>query len=149
MIDIKKEFKRAKSLVIITFILLCGASISYAQNMTTSKAVDQIDEMTKVLGFLGIVGGFFIGYLQVRIGIKVAELEIKLTNMINTIRLEMISLVKIEITSLDKKITETTKEIKTEMVTSKEVEALRREEELRHKVVEGELKGIAKILEKK
>ena len=143
-----KEIKWIKRLSGITFILLCGASISYAQNMTTSKAVEQIDGITKFLGILGVLGGFFIGYLQVRIGIKVAELEIKLTNMINTIRLEMISLVKVEITSLDKKITETTKEIKLDMVTSKEIDSLRREGELRHKIVEGELKGITKMLEK-
>lgn len=108
-------------------------SIAHAQAQTAD--VVKIDTLTKLIGSALAIGGVFMGYLQMKLASKLAELEIKMTLKVASVRDEFNLLIKAEINEV----------VKT-MATSKDIEYVRSEQRLQHENVKLQLQNIKEAL---
>ena len=70
--------------IIALLTLLTSSFSAFAQ--VKAVASIEIDTLTKVIGILLTIGGFFMGYMQMRMANKIAEVEAKFNKAISEVK---------------------------------------------------------------
>lgn len=117
--------------VAATFFLTFPCLVVYAQ--TKDSAWGQIDTLSKIVGFFGIIGGFFLAYMQVSLANKVEKVKGEFTTAIFEMKSQLTEILHTEISRMQDKVALSIKELEVKMVTkadlasSKEIEVLKQE----------------------
>src|SRR5690606_3837379 len=126
-----KQSTQLKTLAFIWFTLSASIVVAQSRSINSNDAV-QIDTLTKLIGLVIAVGGFFMGYMQMRMAIKVAELEAKMHAALTEIKKEFQLVLDKEVDKLDDKLKLSTKDIETRMATRHDIENMKTQLKLQH-----------------
>lgn len=96
-----KQQARLHRLMATVFFLLGCVSCCYAQEKEST--LSQVDLLTKIVGFLGMVGGFFLAYMQVSLANKVEKVKGEFTTAIYQMKNELTETLHKEIARMEDK----------------------------------------------
>lgn len=140
-----KQSTQLKTLAFIWFTLSASIVVAQSKTINSNDAV-QIDTLTKLIGLVIAVGGFFMGYMQMRMAIKVAELEAKMHAALTEIKKEFQVILDKEVDKLDDKIKLSTKEIEARMATRHDIDNIKTTLKLQHEIQNERMDGIREQL---
>lgn len=92
----------------------------------------EIDTLTKVLGLLFAIGGFFMGYIQLKMSNKIAELDARFTKALTEVKEDFKDGLRKETEKLETKIQLSSKEIEAKMATHHDIDNLKTVMKLQH-----------------
>ena len=93
--------------IMATITLMLSSLSVFAQSTTTVE----LDTLTKVIGIGLTIGGFFMGYMQMRMANKIAEVEAKFNLSLNMVEKNFGEILHRETAALEAKIALSSKEI--------------------------------------
>ena len=140
-----KQSTQLKTLAFIWFALSTSIVAAQGRSLSSNDAV-QIDTLTKLIGLVIAVGGFFMGYMQMRMAIKVAELEAKMHTALTDIKKEFQLVLDKEVDKLDDKIKLSTKDIETRMATRHDIDNMKTQLKMQHEIQNMQMEGIKEQL---
>lgn len=91
----------------------------------------EVDALTKIIGILLTIAGFFMGYMQLKMAQKIAEVEARFNRTI----------VEVE-KQLETKISLSGKEIEAKMATRHDIDNIKTVSKLQHENLQLQLKGL-------
>jgi hypothetical protein len=145
-----KQSVQYKALATITFTscILCA----YAQSRT--DITNGIDPLIKIVGFLFTIGGIFISYMQLRMALKMADLESKMKDALSSVEKDLRRIIKEENEKLDSKVQLSFKEVEVSikdvekrMVTRHDMQNYETNAALRHELVSKQMISLEKQLD--
>lgn len=104
--------------ILATIFFCIGCLSCYAQ---TQQVLSQVDSLTKVVGFVGMIGGFFLAYMQVSLANKVEKVKGEFTAAMSQMKIDVIDTLHREIGRLEDKFTLSVKDIKLEMASKSDI----------------------------
>lgn len=102
--------KSAKYRLIVLLVVL--PIIVFAQ----SKSEVEVDTMTKIVGFILMVGGIYNAYVNMQMGKRMAEFEVKIQNLVTH-----------QIEKIDSKLEIAVKDLRLNMASKTDIESLKRD----------------------
>lgn len=103
--------------------LLLSSFIAYAQEQVSHTV--ELDTLTKGIGIALTIGGFFMGYMQMRMANKIAEVESKFNKAISEVKDIFDNKIEQETKNLENKIAISGKEIEAKMATKHDIDNLK------------------------
>lgn len=111
-----KQATLHRILATIFFMIGCLGCLScYAQ--VKDSSMSGIDFMTKVVGFLGMLGGFFLAYMQVSLANKVEKVKGEFTTAIFQIKSDLTETLHKEVAKMEDKFALFGKDMELKMAT--------------------------------
>lgn len=120
--------------VVGVFLLIISYMSLYAQSVENETI--QLSTLPKVIMFVFTFAGIFLGYIQLKMSIKLASLEAKFVSEITAVKMEV-----------EFKIKEAIKEIDIKMATSKDIDNIEKMHTMYHKSIMDKIRGLEKQLD--
>lgn len=123
-----------------TVTLLLSSLYAFAQ---VGRPTVELDTLTKVIGIGLTIGGFFMGFMQMRMANKIAEVEARFNKTIGDVKDDFAKKVETETDKLETKISLSGKEIEARMATRHDIDNMKTVAKLQHEMTNlqlGELK---------
>ena len=133
-----RQSVQLKILSTLTFTMT--VAVSYAQSQVSSSI--GIDPLIKIVSIIFTIGGLFIGYMQMRTAIKMAELEAKVQDAISKVKEDFASVIDKETEKLETKIQLSGKEIEAKMATRHDIDNLKTVMKLQHDLTNAQMEGL-------
>ncbi len=114
-----------------TVMMLCSSLSAFAQAQVETV---QIDTLTKIIGIGLTLGGFFMGYMQMKMANKIAEQEAKFNTAMQDLK-----------EKLEAKIILSTKEIElgmSKMATHHDINNMKQIMSMQHEITSEKMKGL-------
>ncbi len=133
-----------KIMAFITFSL--SSTLAFAQVKTADNTTIELDTFTKVIGILLTIGGFFMGYMQLKMASKIAEVEARFNRAIAEVKDNFTKKIENETEKLETKITLSGKEIESKMATRHDIDNVKTVVKLQHENTKLQLDGLKEQL---
>ncbi len=138
-----KQSTQYKILSTITFLLTYFVAFAQVKASTTIE----IDALTKIIGVVFTIGGIFMGFMQMRMANKMAELEARFNESINKVEKSFTNALNIVEDKLEIKIALSGKEIEAKMATRHDIDNLKTVIKLQHEISEKTNEALKQQLE--
>lgn len=131
--------------------------VSFLSVFAQVKMVEtvQLDTLTKIIGIGLTIGGFFMGYMQMRMANKIAEVEAKFNKAIVDVKDVFGKKIETETEKLEGEIKLSGKEIEAKMATRHDIENVKTVIKMQHEItnlqldsLKGQLKTAADIYQR-
>lgn len=133
---------RCLSVSVLSLSFLSG----YAQAKVYASDYVQIDTLTKVIGALLTVGGFFMGFMQLKMANKIAEVEAKFNVALGLVKKDFAEIIDKETEKLETKIQLSGTTIESRMATRHDIENIKTIIKLQHDLTTEQIKSLEKQL---
>lgn len=136
-----KQSSKYKILSALTLTLtsLCA----FAQ---TKEDTVQIGTLGKVIGIAFTIGGFYMGYMQLKMAVKLAEVEVKFNAAITQVKEDFANLLRSTEVKLEDRIVCASKEIEVKMATRHDIDNIKTISKLQHENTNLQLDGLKEQL---
>lgn len=112
---------------------------AYAQTQ-----VVQLDALTKIIGIVMTIGGIFVGFMQMKMANKIAELEARVNRSLETVKDNFEKKIETETEKLEMKISLSGKEIEARMATRHDIDNIKTVVKAQHDITNLQLDGLKK-----
>lgn len=130
--------------IIALLTLLTSSFSAFAQGKAVASI--EIDTLTKVIGILLTIGGFFMGYMQMRMANKIAEVEAKFNAAIAEVKEKFEDILEKETEKLEGKIQLSGKEIEAKMATRHDIDNIKTVMKLQHELTTEQMRNLKEQL---
>lgn len=108
----------------------------------------ELGSIPKFVMFAFAIGGVVMGYIQLRMSLKLAALDAKFMKEMTMIKDSFSGILKMEIEKMELKLKLASNEIENKMATSKDIEHIERIQTLQNNIILDKIKGLESQLEK-
>lgn len=119
---------KGKFALIILLLLISLIVFGQPKDFDTLK----IDTITKIIGGAAAIGGFFLGYMQLRMANKIAEVEARFNAALTDAKFSFNQTIKLETEKLEAKFNVIQKEIENKMATRLDIDNLKEIIKMQH-----------------
>ncbi len=134
--------KTALRLSAVMYFLLSALGV-YAQAQTP---IVQLDTVTKVIGIVMTLGGLFIGFMQMKMANKIAELEARVNKSLQAQKEVFEKKIETETEKLETKIALSGKEIEARMATRHDIDNIKTIVKANHDITDFKLEGLKELV---